>query len=122
MNKARHHLITDSDLVSFLEFKGNAPQTRYDLVVGYNEYCWHLRDESLKMSCGNDFLPFWFKTPFRYESSSYDFSHLPYNVVGEMYEFENDMDRAIREEIVLKNGALDAFIGEIESRKYRYGE
>ena len=128
MGKAKHYLIYHCEVKRFLERKGNTSPTLDDFIEGYWDYGKHLRDEHYKRACHEDvdFLPYNFQTPSLYAAScggsSYDFNHLPDNVVGEMYQFADNEDRAIREEIVLKNGALGEFDGIIESKKYRYGE
>ncbi len=105
-------------LYDFLKSKGNYSPNTDQLIDGYYDYCRDLLD-GIYAGTGKDRLFYSFKTPFPIEEN---YSFLNEGVAGEIYEFENAEDRAIYEQIVLKNGAFDKFLEEIECKKYRYGE
>ncbi len=109
-------------LYDFLKSKGNHSPNTNQLIDGYYEYCRYLLDENRKEAIAKkEENIFWFSFKTHFPKKEH-YSFLNEGVAGEIYEFENDKDRAIREEIVLKNGALNEFIREIECIKYRYGE
>jgi hypothetical protein len=86
-----------------------------DPLEGYRELCFDTldRNQNEELNERGEYLPYWFRTP-------YDPNHK--TLVGEIYQFEHEEECASYEQVVLKNGAYDKYLTDIECRKYRYGE